>query len=457
MKKPQFVIAGASGFVGTALIARIFLDYPEATITALSRSERPSEDPRLTWKSCDLFCEESIALALPPEIDIVYYLVHSMGPTAKLDQGSFADYDLLMADKFAEACAEKGVKQLLYLGGLEPEGDKLSLHLQSRLEIEDVFKSHGIPHTFFRAGLILGKGGSSFQILLKLVKRLHVMICPAWTQTLTSPVDLPSVLNALVEATKDKEHLYRTYDLAGCRPLTYLEMMRQTAQFLQLKRFFVTVPFFSVTLSRLWVSLVTNTSRTLVYPLVESLKHPMVARDANLFSQECRSLSYLELLKNVSTQVKSRPFRFRLGQTRKTVRSIQRFPASGTTVESIAESYFDWLPKFTLRLISVSKTGDVIHLRLLRRVTLIELRLCQTQVTNKVIYFIVGGALVRKQHRSRLEFRLVLDGKFLLVAIHDYAPALPWFVYKYTQAKLHLMVMEAFGRYRGQRADLAKA
>ena len=174
---PKIVVAGASGYIGRAIIPRLLEKFPDAEITALSRSQQQSDDPRIVWKACDLFTIESIEKVLPKKFDLAFYLVHSMGPTAQLDQGSFADYDLILADNFSCAIQSAGVKQLIYLGGLIPASRSLSLHLQSRLEVEETFAQHRLPTTVFRAGLILGEMGSSFQILLKLVKgRYKVMV-----------------------------------------------------------------------------------------------------------------------------------------------------------------------------------------------------------------------------------------------------------------------------------------
>lgn len=441
----NIVVAGASGFVGAALIKQLLVEYPDSAVIALSRTDKQSSQSRVEWRKCDLFSEESISQALPSKIDLVYYLVHSMEPTARLDQGSFADYDLIMADNFARACRDKGVRQLVYLGGLIPEHKSLSLHLQSRLEVETVFTEHNIPYTFLRAGLIIGEGGSSFQILLKLVTRLHVMICPSWTQTLTSPVDLPAVIHAMINVTKNARHLRRTYDLAGCGPLTYLEMMKLTAEHLDLKRFFVKVPFFSPTLSRLWVSLITNTSRYLVYPLIESLQHPMVAREDYNYYPENQKRTYSQLIKTVSTRVISKPFRFRWGPRRPTVRSVQRMPAYNQNAMQFADFYFVWLSKFTYGLITVKQNENTIRLRLLNLVTLIHLqKLTNLAEPGRVTYAISKGLLVGSSPGARLEFRQVLNKKNILVAIHDYTPSLPWFIYSYTQALAHRAVMWAF-------------
>ncbi len=155
-KNPIIVIAGASGYIGKEMTLRLLEKFPTAQIIALSRTAQKSDDPHVTWQACDLFSLRSLEQALPKKIDLAVYLVHSMGPTAQLDQGSFADYDLLLADNFSRAIKNTGVQQLIYLGGLIPNTKKLSLHLQSRLEVEETFSEYNLPTTIFRAGLILG-------------------------------------------------------------------------------------------------------------------------------------------------------------------------------------------------------------------------------------------------------------------------------------------------------------
>lgn len=451
MTPSKIVIAGASGFVGQALIERLVTVFPEAQIIALSRSSKRSHHPQVLWKQCDLFSEVSIAQSFPDRVDLAYYLVHSMAPTARLDQGSFADYDLIIADNFARACRQKAVQHLVYLGGLVPEQPELSLHLQSRLEVEAVFEEHQVPFTFFRAGLILGANGSSFQILTKLVRRLKVMICPAWTQTLTSPVDLPAVVEALVKAAKGASYFGKTYDLAGCRPLAYVQMMQLTAQQMGLRRIFIKVPFFSTTLSRLWVTLITGTSKHLVYPLIESLEHTMVARRTHSFYPDSEERTYLDLLRAIPKVNPARGVGAVPTPVRPTVRSVQRIPNPGQTAAQIAERYYGWLPTVTARLIKVQSQGDTIQLRFLNLITLIELhRVTSATESDRVTYEIKGGVLVQASPCARLEFRLVLDKKFVMVAIHDYLPALPWFLYRHTQAQLHRAVMWAFARHLAQ-------
>ena len=198
----KILIAGASGFIGHALIENLLKDE-NIEIVGLSRGIKTSTHPRLTWKKCDLFSLKDITEAMPG-CDTAYYLVHSMLPSASLSQGKFYDFDLIMADNFVRAAKIHKLGHIIYLGGMIPESDDLSWHLRSRLEVEETFKLSPIKTTVLRAGLIIGPHGSSFTILERLVKRLPVMICPAWTRTLSQPVALKDIIRALYRVLTDE-------------------------------------------------------------------------------------------------------------------------------------------------------------------------------------------------------------------------------------------------------------
>lgn len=448
--KPVIVIAGASGYIGKEMISALLGKFPNAEIIALSRSAQKTNDPRIKWRACDLFSLKSLEAALPKKVDYGFYLVHSMGPTAQLDQGSFADYDLILADNFSRIIKNTGLKQLIYLGGLIPDDVKISLHLQSRLEVEETFLQHRLPTTIFRAGLILGEAGSSFQILLKLVKRLPIMVCPRWTQTLTTPVDLETVILAMTSATSDITLIGKVFDLAGCLSLTYMEMMNLTAKGMGLKRIFLSVPLFTPTLSRLWVSLITNSSKDLVYPLIESLQHPMLARESNRYLGNPEGRTYSDLLKKISLKPKSNGSLFRFRAQRNTVRSVQRLQLPDEKdARWVKDQYLSWLPRFLTPFIVVTKNGDSILFSLFKKgICLLEMSFSNERSSeDRQLLYVLKGLLVSGSNRGRLEFRVVLNRRYVLAAIHEFKPALPWFIYKYTQAKLHLFVMNAFSRH----------
>lgn len=449
IKNPKIVVAGASGYIGQALLPKLLERFPDAQIIALSRNQHSMDDPRITWKACDLFSLKSLEESFSGPIDLAYYLVHSMGPTAHLDQGSFADYDLLLADNFARVMERAEVKHLIYLGGLIPENVELSLHLQSRREVEETFAQYQLHTTVFRAGLIIGESGSSFQILLKLVDRLPLMICPYWTQTQTTPVDLESVLKALSEVALDSVHVRKTYDLAGCESLTYLEMMRETAQQLGKKRYFFAVPFFTPTLSRLWVSLITRTPKALVYPLIESLQHPMVARSGSQYFTDHTQLTYQDLLKKIPLKIRTKGLLFRFRPQRKKVRSVQRLPLPpGKNAQWVKNRYLEWLPIFLKPFVKVKINDSIVNFSIIsHRLLMLQLKFSSDRSTeDRQLFYILEGLLVSQKNTGRLEFRVVLNRRFIIAAIHDYSPSLPWFIYRYTQAILHILVMRAFAR-----------
>ncbi len=134
------------------------------------------------------------------DVDIAIYLVHSMRPSAQLVQGTFDDFDLILADNFVRAAEKCQVKQIIYLGGMRTEEkseEDLPLYLRSRLEVESIFCKSVIPSTVLRAAMILGPDGVSFQIISHLVRRARFMICPAWMNTPLQPMALKDVVVTL--------------------------------------------------------------------------------------------------------------------------------------------------------------------------------------------------------------------------------------------------------------------
>src|SRR5699024_4638490 len=244
-------------------------------LIGLSRHYKKTTDS-ITWRSCDLFsladAEKGLAGA-----DIAVYLVHSMVPSAKLTQSSFEDMDVILADNFARAAKRHNIKEIIYLSGIIPDNDEhLSRHLKSRLEVENILRAYGTPVTAIRAGLIVGPNGSSFPILAKLVERLPAMILPKWTSSKTQPVALDDVLNSLSKVVLNSANENRSIDIGAPEVMTYRSMMEQTAEILGKKPYMFNVPLFSLSLSKLWLRLITQTPKEIVYPLVESLTHEMI-------------------------------------------------------------------------------------------------------------------------------------------------------------------------------------
>ena len=453
----RIAVAGATGFVGHALIEILARQYQ---VVALTRSSRLSSDSNLNptstgvvWKKCDLFSLLDAENALE-NCDIAVYLVHSMMPNAKLTQGRFEDLDLLLADNFARAAAKAGVKKIVYLGGIIPAERPLSRHLASRLEVEQALASQGVPVLTLRAGLIVGPQGSSAEMMIKLVSRLPVLICPAWTRSQSSPLSLRDVLELLAFAINTPDLEPGHYDVGGPEAIDYQDMLMRTAAVLGVRRRFVSIPFFHPSLSKLWVSVVSGSSISLVGPLVSSLRHSMLPANNKLAELAgVKPLSFEEALK----QTLRFPPPPKAPATKhvppKLVCSVQRLHLpQGRKAEWVAREYARWLPDFfkpVLRVVTDQRGHMDFHIFWFKR-PLLKLEFSEARSQpERSLYYIRGGVLaaVSQQSKARLEFREVLNGRALIVAIFDFEPALPWFFYKFSQALVHLFVMWSFGRY----------
>lgn len=469
-RSPSVAIAGATGFIGRALASALVESHHVIGLTRGERVSVPtnSGQDQVEWRRADLFSSRETEAALKGA-SAAFYLVHSMMPSARLTQGRFEDLDLILADNFARACWANGVQRIIYLGGLVPDATEahLSRHLRSRLEVEQTLGAYGTPVTALRAGLVVGRGGSSFQMMLRLVQRLPVMVFPAWTLSKTQPIDVRDVVALLTGALQTPETAGRAYDIGGPDVMTYREMLLTTAELLGRKLRTISVPFFSPRLSRLWVSVVSGSSRALVGPLVMSLEHSMVASQRRLQSLLDRpGYSFGESVRHAlqpspeaaTTKVPAVMPLERDLPPRSLVRSVQRLPVpERATARWVAEEYLRWLPRFFRYLIHVRIDGHKawFELRLVRR-PLLELELIPSRSNDDRQLFIVRGGLLADAESSplgRLEFRTAVGHRHVLAAIHDFKPRLPWWIYRLTQAIGHLWVMRAFGRHLRRQRD----
>ncbi|WP_116127622.1 NAD-dependent epimerase/dehydratase family protein [Lewinella sp. IMCC34183] len=453
MERPTLVIAGATGFLGRWFIERYHHAY---RIIALSRSAMQPEPgyDKAEWRQVELYSvtstEEGIAGA-----DLALYLVHSMSPSARLSQGNFEDTDLLLADNFARACRNQGLRQILFVGGILPEEesvDGLSRHLRSRREVELTLASTEVPVTTLRAGIIVGPGGSSFRMIDKLVRRLPMLICPAWCQSETHPIGLDDTL-AIIDYCLDRPDTYdRAIDIGGSEVTTYMDMLSTVAELRGKRRVIRPVRFFTAGLSTLWVSKITNTSQDLVKPLVESLRHRMVARDNDVLRAFPERESFRESAGRAleaGDRLPPLPPRQPAPPAEKnTVRSVQRLPNPRRhTATYVARLYQRWLPVFFRALIGVKSRGENSTFQVVG-VPLLKLTFIPSRSDDhRQLFYIVGGLLAGRKDKGWLEFRSVLDDRYIISAIHEFVPALPWYLYVLTQAPAHKWVMNRFGRY----------
>ncbi len=268
------LVAGATGYVGGRLVQA--LEQAGRRVRCLARrpaflSSRVGVGTAVVQGDC--LDPKSLFAALDG-VDVAYYLVHSMGSGADFEQE-----DREAARNFGVAAKAAGVRRVIYLGGLGSSNDNLSPHLRSRHETGDVLRASEVEVIEFRAGIVLGSGSLSYELLRALVERLPVMICPRWVATRTQPIGVDDVVAYLVAALELAETGNRTYEIGADDQVSYGDIMLEYARQRGLRRVLIPVPFLTPSLSSLWLGLTTPVYARVGRKLIESLKNPTVVRD----------------------------------------------------------------------------------------------------------------------------------------------------------------------------------
>lgn len=449
----RVTIAGASGFVGSNLIEHL-KGNDNLNITALSRSEKKTPDTKIHWKKLDLFSMTSSTKAFE-NTDVAVYLVHSMVPSSRLFQGNFYDTDLLLADNFVRACIKNKVKHIIYLGGLLPEG-KISPHLKSRIEVEDVIKNSGIDYTILRSGLVVGDQGSSFKILKNLVYNLPVMILPKWTQASTQIIHIDDLVRLFDDFIGNEEFKNKTINSVTTEKLIYVDLIKELARWFKKKRLYVSLPINITSFSKLWVTLFGRSNYSLVSPLIDSLTCDFSkVKPEPTIQNKINFKTYKQMLKTITPPVSERKERHRKLKkirSQNRVQSIQRLSEGldgfGDILE-ISNAYCTWLTNYLGFMVNVNNQNTkILFTFFLIKKPLIVLELnTKTLTKTRAKYSITDGLLVSKKNTGSLEFRFIAEKKYLLCYIHNFVPSLPWYIYKFTQAKFHAFVMSQFSKY----------
>jgi uncharacterized protein YbjT (DUF2867 family) len=272
---PRILVTGATGYVGGRLVPRLL--ERGCHVRCLVRD--PARLAGRPWHGAvevvagDLLEPEGLPAALR-DVHAAYYLVHSLGGGA-----DFHRRDVAAAANFTRAAREAGVARIIYLGGLAEAAPGLSEHLRSRQQTGDELRRGGVPVTEFRAGVIVGAGSLSFEMIRYLAERVPVMICPRWVYTRTQPIGIQEVLEYLVAALAVPESAGRIIEIGGAEVVTYGEMMLEYARARGLRRWMVPVPVLTPRLSSYWVNLVTPIPAAIARPLIEGLRNENVVHD----------------------------------------------------------------------------------------------------------------------------------------------------------------------------------
>ncbi len=261
-------VTGSTGFVGKRLINTLLDQGHE--VYALCRikgiSVFPEQRSNLHYLWGDL--KNPDTLAQLPDIDVAYYLVHSMTDIIS----NLTTVELEVANQFVKGMKKTRVQQIIYLGGIINDEKKLSPHLKSRLLVEEVLRKSAIPTTILRASIIIGSGSASFEIIRDLTEKLPFMIAPKWVNTLCQPIAIRDVLFYLTQVMLRKDCYHKIFDIGGPDVLRFKDLILEYAKFRKLKRRVINVPVLSPRLSSYWLVFITSVRFSLCSYLVESMR-----------------------------------------------------------------------------------------------------------------------------------------------------------------------------------------
>ncbi len=275
----KILILGATGYIGGRLAPRLV----EAGHDVRCLTRRPDRLEGVEWADdVEVVRGDALDRSSLDEpmkgVDQVFYLVHSIGTGE-----SFEAADRLAAQNTTAAAAAAGVARIVYLGGLVPTGEKASPHLASRAEVGQIFLDGSVPAIVLQAGVIIGSGSASFEMLRYLTERLPVMVTPRWVSSLVQPIAVRDVLSYLVGVLDLAANTNRRFDIAGPDILSYRDMMQRYARVAGLThRVIIPVPVLSPWLSSHWVNVVTPVPKAIAQPLIESLRNNVVAREHDI-------------------------------------------------------------------------------------------------------------------------------------------------------------------------------
>ncbi|WP_422362133.1 SDR family oxidoreductase [Reichenbachiella sp.] len=296
----KVLLTGATGYIGKRLLLELIRKGHHVVCCVRDKNRfNPPEAVQENLQVLEIdFLNPSAISTIPNNIDAAYYLMHSMSADA-----NYEELELKVASNFMRLIENTGIKQVIYLSGIVNESG-LSKHLSSRKAVENKLSEGKYYLTTLRAGIIIGSGSASFEIIRDLVEKLPVMITPKWLNTKCQPIGIKDVIDILSKSLGEDKLYGQSLDIGGPDVLSYKQMLLQYAQVRRLKRYIFTVPVMTPRLSSYWLYFVTSTSYKLATALVSSMKVEVVCRD-NRINQilSIQPKSYQECLRKTFMKI----------------------------------------------------------------------------------------------------------------------------------------------------------
>jgi uncharacterized protein YbjT (DUF2867 family) len=275
----KILLTGATGYIAQRLLPVLLSNGNEVICCVRDKARFDSEkygSACLSVLEIDFLKSDTLQI-IPSDIDAAYYLIHSMSTSI----GDFEKMEEISAINFKDCIQKTKARQVIYLSGIVNE-EILSKHLTSRKHVEEILASGSYALTTLRAGIIIGSGSASFEIIRDLVEKLPVMIAPRWLETKTQPVAIRNVIEFLSGVLLNETTFNKSYDIGGPDIMTYKQMLLRFAKVRGLKRWIGIVPVMTPKLSSYWLYFITSTSYSLAQNLVDSMKVEVVCKENNL-------------------------------------------------------------------------------------------------------------------------------------------------------------------------------
>lgn len=276
---PLALVLGATGYIGGRLVPRLLTAGYRVRVLARDATRvRTFEWARRVETVVGDVTDASVVAEAVRDVDVLYYLVHSMAAGR-----GFEDADRRAARTIAEAAAAAAVSRIVYLGGLHPDDAELSPHLRSRVEVGEILLASGVPTLVLQAGVVIGSGSASFEMVRHLTDVLPYMPAPRWVRNRIQPIAVRDVMHYLLGAARVAPDVNRAVDIGGPDVLRYGQMMNGYAVEAGLpQRPIAALPVLTPRLASHWVNLVTPIPRSIARPLVESLQNDCVVKNRDV-------------------------------------------------------------------------------------------------------------------------------------------------------------------------------